>query len=100
MTTSIRVLSCPTLMAPRRQVVNPLEPTPSLPSPAPASQPVDSQESFALDDVSGGDQPGSDHGDVGGNNPDAIAMPKGNVAPDILHFFDKSGDKAKCKECM
>jgi len=100
MTTSIQVLSCPTLMAPCHQVVNPLEPTPSLPSPAPVSQPVNSQESFALDDVSGGDQPGSDHGNVGGNNPNAIAMPKGNVAPDILHFFDKSEDKAKCKECM
>jgi len=65
MTTSIQVLSCPTLIAPYCQVVNLLEPTPSLPSPAPVSQPVDSQESFALDDVSGGNQPGSDHGDIG-----------------------------------
>jgi len=100
MTTSIQVLSCPTLMAPHCQVVNPLEPTPSLPSPAPALQPVNSQESFALDDVSGGDQPGSDYGGIGVNNPNAIAMPKGNIAPDILYFFNKSGDKAKCKECM
>jgi len=64
MTTSIQVLSCPTLRAPHCQVVNLLEPTPSLPSPASASQPVNSQESFSLDDVLGGDQPGSDHGDV------------------------------------
>ena len=78
-------------MAPRCQIVDPSESIPSFPSPAPTSQPSEPQETFALDDVSGGD--------VEGNDPDAIAKPKDDVT-DIQYFFDKSGDKVKCKECL
>ena len=51
---------------------------PSSPSPAPASQPAESQESFNLDNVSGSDKPAQvDRGDkIKVNDPDAIALPK------------------------
>jgi hypothetical protein len=63
-------------------------------------QTTESQESFALDDISGSDAPThSDRGqDVGVNNPDAIRMRKGREA-DIKFYFDQSGLNAVCKEC-
>ena len=82
------------------QVVNHPEPEPgpSLPSPLPALQPVDSQESIDLDDVPGGNK----QDNVRVNNPDAIRKSKKQAAPDVCHFFDKTidGDKVYCSECM
>jgi len=76
---------------------------PSLPSPAPASQPAESQESFNLDNVSGSDEPAQvDCGDkIKVNNPDAIALPKVPTS-DVHYFFNKSavGEKVSCKVCL
>ena len=76
---------------------------PSLPSPAPASQPAESQESFNLDNVSGSDEPAQvDCGDkIKVNNPDTIALPKVPTS-DVHYFFNKSavGEKVSCKVCL
>jgi len=76
---------------------------PSLPSPAPASQPAESQESFNLDNVLGSDEPAQvDCGDkIKVNNPDAITLPKVPTS-DIHYFFNKSavGEKVSCKVCL
>ena len=91
-------------MPPHRQAVTRSQSKPSSPSPAPESQPADSQESFNLDDVSGGDEPArGDHGDIPRiNNPDAIALPKGSKAPEVYYFFDKATatEKVTCQECL
>jgi len=90
-------------MAYRRTAVAHLRSKPSLPSPAPASQPAESQESFNLDNVSGSDEPAQvDCGDkIKVNDPDAIALPKVPTS-DVLYFFDKSavGEKIICKVCL
>jgi len=72
------------------------EPKPSLPSPLPALQPVDSQESINLGDVAGNDK----QANVRANNPDAIHMLKPGTA-NVHYFFDKSvaGDKVFCGKC-
>jgi len=76
---------------------------PSLPSPAPASQPAESQESFNLDNVSGSDKPAQfDRGNkIKVNDPDAITLPKVPTS-DVLYFFDKLavGEKVSCKVCL
>jgi len=80
---------------PSYRVVNYPEPEGS-PSLVPAPQPVDSQESFDLGNVSGGDEQAS----IEVNDPNAICMLK-SCAPDVHYFFDKTvtGDKVFCKEC-
>jgi len=69
-------------------------------------QPVALQASTSQDNSDSGDVSGSDNGapsnpgtKVVVNNPDAIPMHKGVIAYDILHFFNKSGVRAICKEC-
>ena len=67
-----------------------------MPSPLPAPQPVDSQESINLGDVAGDDK----QANVRANNLDAIHMLKPGTA-DVHYFFDKSvaGNKVFCSEC-
>jgi hypothetical protein len=90
---------------PNRRAVPPPDPKPSLPSPASTSLPADlqastSQDNFDLDNVSGSDE--SDRGDVVEiNNPDTAPTlrQRSQFAPDILYFYDKTGDLSICKEC-
>jgi len=72
------------------------EPEPSSPSLLPALQPVNSQESIDLGDVTGDDK----QANVRANNPGAIHMLKPGTA-DVHYFFDKSvaGNKVFCSEC-
>jgi len=90
-------------MAHRYTAVAHSQSKPSSPSPAPASQPAESQESFNLDNVSGSNEPAQvDHGDkIKVNDPNAIALPKVPTS-DVLYFFDKSavGEKVICKVCL
>jgi len=90
-------------MAHRHTAVTRSQSKPSSPSPAPASQPAESQESFNLDNVSGSNEPAQvDHGDkIKVNDPDAIALPKVPIS-DVLYFFNKSavGEKVICKVCL
>ena len=82
---------------PSRQAVKHPEPEGSpTGSPVPAPQPVNSQESFDLGNVSGGDKQAG----IEVNDPDAIHMLKSG-APDVHYFFDKTvtGDKVFCNKC-
>ena len=78
-------------MAHHRIAVTCSQSKPSSPSPAPASQPAKSQESFDLDNVSGSDKPAQvDCGNkIKVNDPDAIALPKVPTS-DVQYFFNKS----------
>ena len=88
----------------RGRAVTPPESEPS--NVARTSQPAALRASTSQDNSDSGDVSGSDNGapsDPGTkvvvNNPDAVPVRKGVVAYDILHFFDKSGVRAVCKEC-
>lgn len=73
------------------------EPEPSLPSPLPTLQPVNSQESIDLGDVPGGNK----QANVRINNLDAIHMSRHGTA-NVHYFFDNTmpGNKVFCGECM
>lgn len=91
-------------MPPRRPAGTRSKRKPSSPSPAPASQPVDSQESLNLDDGLGDDEPAQDgHGAIPRiNNPDDIAMPSKTKIPEVFYFFDKAAglEKVTCQVCL
>jgi len=89
-------------MAHYRSAVARSQSKPSSLSPAPVSQPAESQESFNLDNVSGSDEPArGDHGDeIRVNDPDTVATPNDTIT-DIQYFFDKTGtEKVTCKVCL
>jgi hypothetical protein len=72
----------------------------------PAPQPAALQDSTSPDeetvdlgdDATGGDNHSDYAGDI--NDPDAIPDgPKTGISP-INYFFDRTGDKSICRECM
>jgi hypothetical protein len=77
-------------MAPRhRRIVS---------SPEPEDLPSSNVQERDLDNVSGSNEPAAPSDRVDVNNPDiAPTLPKSSS--DVQYFFDKSGDKAVCKEC-